>query len=174
MKKILVILLSVLLLFIGALPAFAAEEKADLNDFVFSKPDAPNYFVFTEATGENNACDSLTMIRVAGTQEAMLSAEYDKDSTAFYEKYGVYEFNYVMQYDVSLDGEGNWCHTPEWDAQYGVGGYADGFNFSYMRSETIDDFTLLSCTGSTTRRALQAVPLRNHQGASCLQRGLRV
>ena len=47
MKKILVILLSVLLLFIGALPAFAAEEKADLKDFVFSKPDAPNYFVFT-------------------------------------------------------------------------------------------------------------------------------
>ena len=142
MKKILVILLSVLLLFIGALPAFAAEEKADLNDFVFSKPDAPNYFVFTEATGENNACDSLTMIRVAGTQEAMLSAEYDRDRDAFCEKYGVYEFNYVMQYDVSLDGEGNWCHTPEWDKQYGVGCYADGFNFSYMSSETIDDFTL--------------------------------
>lgn len=66
--------------------------------------------------------------------------EYNADSEAFYEKYGLWSFEIVMQYDVSLDGEDNWQHTAEWDTEYYYGGYADGYSYVALRSEMMEDF----------------------------------
>ena len=140
MKRILGVLLSALLLLsLFSVTAFAAEEN-DIGKFELPAPKAPNYFVYTDGNASEGHHDHLRMIMVADPEVALLAAEYSKDSEAFYEKYGLWSFEIVMQYDVSLDGESNWQYTSEWDSQYGVGSYGEGFQSVSLRSELMDDF----------------------------------
>ena len=140
MKRIFSVFLSVLLLLsLFSVMAFAAEEN-ELSKFELPAPKAPNYFVYTDGNASEGHHDSLRMIMVADPEVALLAAEYDRDSEAFYEKYGLWSFEIVMQYDVSLDGESNWQYTSEWDSQYGVGSYGEGFQSVSLRSELMEDF----------------------------------
>lgn len=140
MKKLFALLLSLLLLLsLFSVTAFAAEEN-DIGKFELPAPKAPNYFVYTDGNASEGAHDDLRMIMVADTQVALLAAEYNKDSEAFYEKYGLWSFEIVMQYDVSLDGENDWQYTSEWDSQYYVGSYGEGFQSVSLRSELMEDF----------------------------------
>lgn len=140
MKRILGVLLSLLLLLsLFSVTAFAAEEN-DLSKFELPAPKAPNYFVYTDGNATEGHHDHLRMIMVADPEVALLAAEYDRDSEAFYEKYGLWSFEICIQYDVSLDGEDNWQHNEEWDSQYSVGSYGEGFQSVSLRSELMDDF----------------------------------
>ncbi len=140
MKRILGVLLSLLLLLsLFTVTAFAAEEN-DIGKFELPAPKVPNYFVYTDGKASEGHHDDLRMIMVADPEVALLAAEYDRDSEAFYKKYGLWSFEIVMQYDVSLDGEGNWQYTSEWDSQYGVGSYGEGFQSVSLRSELMEDF----------------------------------
>ncbi len=140
MKKLLAFLLSlILLLSVFSVMTFAAEEN-DISKFELTAPKAPNYFIYTDGNASEGAHDHLRMIMVADPEVALLAAEYDRDSDAFYKKYGLYSFNIVMQYDVSLDGEDSWQYTSEWDSQYNVGSYGEGFQNVSLRSELMEDF----------------------------------
>ena len=140
MKKLLAFLLSlILLLSVFSVMTFAAEEN-DISKFELPAPKAPNYFVYTDGNASEGHHDHLRMIMVADPEVALLAAEYSKDSEAFYEKYGLWSFEIVMQYDVSLDGESNWQYTSEWDSQYNVGSYGEGFQSVSLRSELIENF----------------------------------
>ena len=139
MKKLWTLLLSLLLLSLFSVAAFAAVEN-DISKFELPAPKAPNYFVYTDGNASEGHHDDLRMIMVADPEVALLAAEYTKDSEAFYEKYGLWSFEIVMQYDVSLDGERNWQYTSEWDSQYGVGSYGEGFQSVSLRSELMEDF----------------------------------
>ncbi|MBQ3193804.1 MAG: hypothetical protein IJB59_09585, partial [Oscillospiraceae bacterium] len=103
MKKILSLLLALLMCLSLSVPAaFAAEQ--DIGAFELPTPKAPNYFVYTDGDATEGHHDHLRMIMVADPEVALLAAEYNADSEAFYEKYGLWSFEIVMQYDVSLDG----------------------------------------------------------------------
>lgn len=140
MKRILGVLLSLLLLLsLFSVSAFAAEEN-DISKFELPAPKAPNYFVYTDGDASEGHHDDLRMIMVADPEVALLAAEYDRDSEAFYKKYGLYSFNLVMQYDVSLDGEDSWQHNEEWDTEYYNDGHVNGYPVQSLRSELIEDF----------------------------------
>jgi len=140
MKRILSVLLSLfLLLSLFSVTAFAAEEN-DISKFELPAPKAPNYFVYTDGNASEGHHDDLRMIMVADPEVALLAAEYDRDSEAFYKKYGLYSFNLVMQYDVSLDGEDSWQHNEEWDTEYYNDGHVNGYPVQSLRSELIEDF----------------------------------
>ena len=140
MKKLFALLLSLLLLLsLFSVTAFAAEEN-DIGKFELPAPKAPNYFVYTDGNATEGHHDDLRMIMVADPEVALLAAEYDRDSEAFYEKYGLWSFEICIQYDVSLDGEDNWQHHAEWDTEYYTGGYGDGYPYVALRSELMDDF----------------------------------
>ncbi len=140
MKRIFSVLLSLFLLFsLCSVTAFGAVGN-DISKFELPAPKAPNYFVYTDGDATEGHHDHLRMIMVADPEVALLAAEYDRDSEAFYEKYGLWSFEIVMQYDVSLDGESNWQYTSEWDSQYSVGSYGEGFQSVSLRSELIEDF----------------------------------
>ena len=140
MKRKFSVLLSLLLLLsLFSVTAFAAEEN-DISKFELPAPKAPNYFVYTDGNASEGHHDDLRMIMVADPEVALLAAEYDRDSEAFYEKYGLWSFEICIQYDVSLDGEDNWQHNEEWDSQYSVGSYGEGFQSVSLRSELMDDF----------------------------------
>ena len=140
MKRILGVLLSLLLLLsLFSVTAFAAEEN-DISKFELPAPKAPNYFVYTDGDETDGRDDDLRMIMLADPEVALLAAEYDRDSEAFYEKYGLWSFEICMQYDVSLDDENHWQHNAEWDAYYYTGGYADGYPYVCLRSEMMEGF----------------------------------
>ena len=140
MKRILIVFLSLLLLLsLCSVTAFAAEEN-DIGEFELPAPKAPNYFVYTDGNASEGHHDDLRMIMVADPEVALLAAEYTKDSEAFYEKYGLWSFEIVMQYDVSLDGENDWQYHAAWDTEYYTGGYADGYSYVALRSELMEDF----------------------------------
>ena len=140
MKRIFSVLLSLLLLLsLFSVTAFAAEEN-DISKFELPAPKAPNYSVYTDGKASEGQHDDLRMIMVADPEVALLAAEYSKDSEAFYEKYGLWSFEICIQYDVSLDGEDNWQHNEEWDSQYSVGSYGEGFQSVSLRSELMEDF----------------------------------
>ena len=140
MKRILSVLLcALLLLSLFSVTAFAAEEN-DISKFELPSPKAPNYFVYTDGNASEGHHDDLRMIMVADPEVALLAAEYDRDSEAFYKKYGLYSFNLVMQYDVSLDGEDSWQHNEEWDTEYYNDGHVNGYPVQSLRSELIEDF----------------------------------
>ena len=140
MKRIFSVLLSLLLLLsLFSVTAFAAEEN-DISKFELPAPKAPNYFVYTDGDATEGHHDHLRMIMVADPEVALLAAEYDRDSEAFYKKYGLYSFNLVMQYDVSLDGEDSWQHNEEWDTEYYNDGHVNGYPVQSLRSELIEDF----------------------------------
>ena len=140
MKRIFSVLLSLLLLLsLFSVTAFAAEEN-DISKIELPAPKAPNYFVYTDGNASEGDHDHLRMIMVADPEVALLAAEYDRDSEAFYKKYGLYSFNIVMQYDVSLDGEDSWQHNEEWDTEYYNDGHVNGYPVQSLRSELIEDF----------------------------------
>ena len=140
MKRILGVLLSLLLLLsLFTVTAFAAEEN-DLSKFELPAPKAPNYFVYTDGDEKEARHDDLRMIMIADPEVALLAAEYNRDSDAFYKKYGLYSFAISMQYDVSLDGEDNWQHNEEWDTNWYTSGYADGYPYVSLGSEMMEDF----------------------------------
>ncbi len=140
MKRVLLILLcALLLLSLFTVTAFAAEEN-DISKFELTAPKAPNYFVYTDGNASEGHHDHLRMIMVADPEVSLLAAEYDRDSEAFYKKYGLYSFNLVMQYDVSLDGEDSWQHNEEWDTEYYNDGHVNGYPVQSLRSELIEDF----------------------------------
>ena len=138
-RTISVLLLLLLLLSLFPATAFAAEEN-DISQFEFPTPKAPNYFIYTDGDASEGHHDDLRMIMVTDPEVALLAAEYNADSEAFYEKYGLWSFEIVMQYDVSLDGEDNWQHNAQWDIEYYTGGYADGYSYIALRSELMEDF----------------------------------
>ena len=138
MKRLFTLLLALLVL-VSICPAVRAAE-ADIGGFALPTPQAPNYFVFSDGDGAEGHHDDLRMYMVADPDVALLAAEYNADSEAFCETYGLWSFEIVMQYDVSLDGEDNWQHTPEWDSEYYTGGYADGYPYMALRSEMVEDF----------------------------------
>ena len=138
-RTVSVLLLLLLLVSLFPVTAFAAEEN-DISQFEFPTPKAPNYFIYTDGDATEDHHDDLRMIMVTDPEVALLAAEYTADSEAFYEKYGLWSFEIVMQYDVSLDGEDNWQHTAEWDTEYYYGGYADGYSYVALRSEMMEDF----------------------------------
>ena len=140
MKRIFSVLLSLLLLLsLFSVTAFAAEEN-DISKFELPAPKAPNYFVYTDGDATEGHHDHLRMIMVADPEVALLAAEYDRDSEAFYKKYGLYSFNIVMQYDVSLDGEDSWQHNEEWDTEYYNDGHVNGYPIQSLRAELMEDF----------------------------------
>ena len=140
MKRFLLILLcALLLLSLFSVTAFAAEEN-DISKFELPAPKAPNYFVYTDGDASAGAHDDLRMIMVADPEVALLAAEYHRDGDAFREKYGLWSFEICIQYDVSLDGEDNWQYTSEWDSQYNVGSYGEGFQSVSLRAELMEDF----------------------------------
>ncbi|MBR2041491.1 MAG: dockerin type I repeat-containing protein [Oscillospiraceae bacterium] len=140
MKKIFCIILSILILLSSfIITAFAAEEN-DISVFEFPKPEAPNYFIYTDGDASEGQHDDLRMIMVADPKVAALAAEYYSDSDAFYEKYGLWSFAISMQYDVSLDDEEHWQHTEEWDNSWYTSGYADGYPYVSLGSEMMEDF----------------------------------
>ena len=140
MKKIFCIILSILILLSSfIITAFAAEEN-DISAFEFPKPEAPNYFIYTDGDASEGRHDDLRMIMVADPKVAALAAEYYSDSDAFYEKYGLWSFAISMQYDVSLDDEEHWQHTEEWDNSWYTSGYADGYPYVSLGPEMMEDF----------------------------------
>ena len=168
-KCLLACILALLLLTVSSLTVLAAEEN-DISQFVLPAPQAPNYFIYTDGDATEARHDDLRMIMVADPQVALLAAEYDSDSEAFYEKYGLYSFDIVMQYDVSLDGEDNWQYTSEWDTQWSVGSYGEGFQSVNIRDEMMEDFEFFWLTyhegqGSDTFKPYQpAILSYRYQG----------
>ena len=138
-KRISILLATLLLLCLLSLSAFAAEEK-DISKIQLPKPQTPNYFMYIDGNGTDGSADELRMIMVADRSVIDLTSEWDSDSDAFYEKYGLYHFDACMQYDVSLDGEDNWQYTSEWDSTPYTGSYGEGFQSESLRSELMEEF----------------------------------
>ena len=140
MKRIFGVFLTLLLL-LSLFPVTAlAAEESDISKFELPAPKAPNYFVYTDGDEKEARHDDLRMIMIADPEVALLAAEYNRDSDAFYKKYGLYSFAISMQYDVSLDGEDNWQHNEEWDTNWYTSGYADGYPYVSLGSEMMEDF----------------------------------
>ncbi|MBE6574615.1 MAG: S-layer homology domain-containing protein [Ruminococcaceae bacterium] len=139
MKRLLVIMGTLLVLFLLTMIGVSAQEN-DVSAFELPKPTAPNYFKFTDGDASAGQHDDLRMIMIADEEVALLAAEYYSDSDAFLKKYGLYSFNIVMQYDISLDGEDNWQYTGEWDSNAWIGGYGNGYQSVSIGSEMMDDF----------------------------------
>ena len=133
MKKILSLLLALLMCLSLSVPAAFAEEQ-DIGAFELPAPQAPNYYFFTDGDAADGAHDHLRMFMVADPEVALLAAEYDRDSDAFREKYGLWSFEISMQYDVSLDSEDNWQHNAEWDTNYYNDGIGQGYPYCTIRS----------------------------------------
>ena len=118
----------------------SAVNENDISQFELPKPQTPNYFMYIDGNGTDGRADELIMIMVADRSVIELTSEWDRDSDAFYEKYGLYHFNACMQYDVSLDGEDNWQYTSEWDSTPYTGSYGEGFQSVSLRSELMEEF----------------------------------
>ncbi|MBQ2828215.1 MAG: dockerin type I repeat-containing protein [Clostridia bacterium] len=142
-KKFSAVLLSLMMLFstfsVTAIHTNAAQES-NISEFEFSAPEAPNYFIYTDGDASVGQHDDLLMFMVVDPEVSQLAAEFYNDSDAFYAKYGLYYFNIVMQYDVSLDNEENWQYTEEWDTTPWIGGYGDGFQYVSISDQMVDDF----------------------------------
>ena len=117
----------------------SAAEKTDIGDFELPAPKAPNYFIYTDGDAKEGQHDDMRMIMMADPEVVALAAEYDRDSSAFYEKYGLYSFTMAMQYDVSLDNEDNWQYTSEWDENFYTSGYGDGYPYEVINDSMMED-----------------------------------
>ena len=118
----------------------SAVNENDISQFELPKPQTPNYFMYIDGNGTDGSADELRMIMVADRSVTDLTSEWDSDSDAFYEKYGLYHFDAYMQYDVSLDGEDNWQYTSEWDSETNPGSYGEGFRSESLGSELMEEF----------------------------------
>lgn len=138
MKKKLYLLCIMVLTFFISGNVMAVEHN--ISDVNLPKPKTPNYFTYETNREHSEAHDSMKMIMTVDENIAKLAEEYYDDSDAFYEKYGLYYFNIVMQYDVSLDNEENWQYTSEWDKKYNIGGYGDGYQSVSLVGSLAEDF----------------------------------
>ncbi len=155
-NKKLISLFLVLLLLLSVCPinGFAAAEKPDIGAFTFPTPAAPRYFMFDAADRTaTEGHDALYLVRMADMSVLELSAEFDSDSDAFREKYGLYDFTLVMQFDTSLDGTDNWNYTPEWDTSYyAPGSSSEAAGIFWVGSELMEQqniFDLYECWGGS-------------------------
>ena len=144
MKKLLSILLALTMCL--SVMTFTAVAADTLKDVELPKPATPNYFVVNQDfSGTHN--DYITMYAAFDDSLVKLYTEYDVDSEAFFKKYGIenegyYDFFLDMQYDVNVNGNG-WQYVPEWDEVDGyTGSYAEGYDYTSVRTERYYDFTL--------------------------------
>ncbi len=144
MKKLLCSLLALTMCL--SLMTFTAVAADTLKDVELPKPATPNYFVVNQDfSGTHN--DYITMYAAFDDSLVKLYTEYDVDSEAFFKKYGIenegyYDFFLDMQYDVNVNGNG-WQYVPEWDEVDGyTGSYAEGYDYTSVRTERFYDFTL--------------------------------
>ena len=125
---------------------FTVSATDTLKDIELPKPVTPNYFVVNQDfSGTHN--DYITMYAAFDDSLVKLYTEYDVDSEAFFKKYGIenegyYDFFLDVQYDVNVNGNG-WQYVPEWDEVDGyTGSYAEGYDYTSVRTERFYDFTL--------------------------------
>lgn len=137
-KSVTLLLISVLLLSLLPISAFAADSNT-ISSFELPKPQTPNYFKY-EGDLANGNHGILTMLAITDESVATLAQEFDTDSDAFRAKYGLDSFDIQLQYDISLDGESNWQYTSEWDGKSSIGGYGDGYQAVSLRGELMEDF----------------------------------
>ena len=144
MKKLLCSLLALTMCL--SVMTFTAVAADTLKDVELPKPVTPNYFVVNQDfSGTHN--DYITMYAAFDDSLVKLYTEYDVDSEAFFEKYGIenegyYDFFLAMQYDVNVNNNG-WQYIPEWDEVDGyTGSYAEGYDYTSVRTERFYDFTL--------------------------------
>ena len=144
MKKLLSIILALTMCL--SVMTFTAVAADTLKDVELPKPATPNYFVVNQDfSGTHN--DYITMYAAFDDSLVKLYTEYDVDSEAFFKKYGIenegyYDFFLDMQYDVNVNGD-CWQYIPEWDEVDGyTGSYAEGYDYTSVRTERFYDFTL--------------------------------
>ncbi len=120
MKKLFTLLLTLcMLLSLCSVTALAETETPNIADFELPKPATPNYMVYEAADRTaTEGSDALYIIRQTDMSVLELSTEEYNDRDSFLEKYGLYDFIIVMQYDTSLDDTEHWNYTPEWDTSY--------------------------------------------------------
>ncbi len=143
MKKILSILLA-LVMCLSVLPMAVSAEDT-LKNVVLPKPAAPNYFVVNQDFA-GQGFDMITVFSLFDDSLVQLYTEYDVDSEAFFEKYGVVHEGYglflKLQYDVNVDGKG-WQYIPAWDEVDGyTGSYAEGYDYNAVDTDKVDEHTL--------------------------------
>ena len=143
MKKILSLLL--ILTMCLSIMTFTVSATDTLKDIELPKPVTPNYFVVNQDFAGQGS-DYITMYAAFDDSLVKLQTEYEIDSDAFFEKYGVEHNGYglflKMQYDVNVNGNG-WQYIPEWDEVDGyTGSYAEGYDYTSVRTERFYDFTL--------------------------------
>ncbi len=141
MKRIITFML-IMIISLCPLTVFAAEET-DISKFEFPKPAAPVYMMYDAADRDAvEGNDALYIVRQTDMSVLELSAEYYSDSDAFLEKYGLYNFTIVMQYDTSLDGTDNWNYTPEWDEYYNAPDVYQATAIAWIDEEMMDTETI--------------------------------
>ncbi len=155
MKLKRICLLLLVMLFVvcsfGYVNASAEGENLDISKFEFPKPQAPYYMLYDAADRTaTEGSDSLNIISVADRSVLELATEYESDSDAFCEKYGLYMFGIYIQYDSSLDGTDNWNYTPEWDTYYGATGTENAAATIGVRSGLFDTVSLFDLYSKTT------------------------
>ncbi len=143
MKRLLSILLTLTMCL--SLMTFTVSATDTLKDIELPKPVTPNYFVVNQDFAGQGS-DYITMYAAFDDSLVKLQTEYEIDSDAFFEKYGVEHNGYglflKMQYDVNVNGNG-WQYIPEWDEVDGyTGSYAEGYDYTSVRTERFYDFTL--------------------------------
>ena len=143
MKKLLSVLLALTMCL--SVMTFTVSATDTLKDIELPKPVTPNYFVVNQDFAGQGS-DYITMYAAFDDSLVKLQTEYEIDSDAFFEKYGVEHNGYglflKMQYDVNVNGNG-WQYIPEWDEVDGyTGSYAEGYDYTSVRTERFYDFTL--------------------------------
>jgi len=143
-RRILSCLLAVIILL--SLMTFTVSAADTLKDIELPKPVTPNYFVVNQDFAGQGS-DYITMFAAFDDSLVKLYTEYDVDSEVFFKKYGIenegyYDFFLNMQYDVNVNGNG-WQYIPVWDEVDGyTGSYAEGYDYTSVRTERFYDFTL--------------------------------
>ncbi len=139
-KKLFMFSLTLILSMSGLiLPVFA---KEDISTFELPKPEAPHYMMYDAADrSATEGDDCLYIIRQSDMSVLALSTEESRDRDAFLEKYGLYDFRILMQYDTSLDNQNNWNYTSEWDKEYSVTPY-EACADAWIGEDLIDKVTI--------------------------------
>ncbi len=143
MKKRIFSLLLCLLMAISLCSGMTAATENDISKFELPKPAAPVYMKYDAAdrtATEGN--DALYVVRQSDMSVVTLSAEESSDRDAFLEKYGLYDFMILMQYDTSLDGADNWNYTPEWDTDYAAMTAYEANSIAWISGDLMETETL--------------------------------
>ncbi len=168
MKKILSVILAMILIFnVFSIVSFSVESTENIADFVLPKPQTPNYMMFYDEDTDDNMynSDELKIIAMLDQSVISLSKEYYADSEAFYEKYGLYSFVLVIQFDSSLDDTRSWKYTSEWDTYYGAPGTGSAAGIIWLDEEIYEPITLFSlynCDYGEYEDLMPAVAKKEH------------